>query len=137
MYITIKKQKQHYQIHWTKWNFVLLYENNGTLPKWHMRNTSPEINNYDTQTKWAFKNGLHTLQKNIQNLLTMGRVVFKRELLYLLYDWQSWSMDFKIKFLIKMDLLQSNNLITLIWLNVEGDARVGYISKGLVELPII
>ena len=27
------------------------FENNGTLQKWHMTNTPPEINEYDTHNK--------------------------------------------------------------------------------------
>ena len=28
------------------------FENNGTLQKWHMTKTSPEIDKYDTHKKW-------------------------------------------------------------------------------------
>ena len=34
------------------------FENNGTLQKWHMTNTPPKINKYDTQKNVPYKNGI-------------------------------------------------------------------------------
>ena len=38
------------------------FENNGTLQKWHMTNTPPKINKYDTRKNGALQKW-HTLQK--------------------------------------------------------------------------
>ena len=45
------------------------FENNGTLQKWHMTNTPPEIDIYDTHKKWCLTKGtLCAVTKNAQNL---------------------------------------------------------------------
>ena len=43
------------------------FENNGTLQKWHMTNTPPKINKYDTRKNGALQKW-HTLQINAQRL---------------------------------------------------------------------
>ena len=36
---------------------------NGTLQKWHMRNTPPKIDNYDTHGKWYLTKMAHLAKK--------------------------------------------------------------------------
>ena len=45
----------------------MLFENNGTLQKWHMRKTPPEIDKYGTHKNDALQKW-HTVQKNAQRL---------------------------------------------------------------------
>ena len=47
--------------------FKMPFENNGTLQKWHMTNTPPKTNKYDTRKNGALQKW-HTLQKNAQRL---------------------------------------------------------------------
>ena len=65
----------------------MLFENNGTLQKWHMTHFPPEIDKYDTHNKWCLTK-MAQLMKICQQVISQGlsRVVFKRELLNLLYD---------------------------------------------------
>ena len=55
-----KKQKQRHQINQKKGTqqkkyLLIPFENNGTLQKWHMTNTPPKINKYDTQKNGALQ----------------------------------------------------------------------------------
>ena len=43
------------------------FENNGNLQKWHMTNTPPEVDKYDTHKKLCLTK-IHTLRKNAQRL---------------------------------------------------------------------
>ena len=39
------------------------FENNGTLQKWHMKNTQPEIDKYDIHKKWYLTKMAHLAKK--------------------------------------------------------------------------
>ena len=52
--IRYTKQKRH---------SLIPFKNNGTLQKWHMTNTPPEIDKYDTHKSWYFTKMAH-LAKN-------------------------------------------------------------------------
>ena len=39
------------------------FENNGTLQKWHMTNTPPEIDKYDTHKTWCLTKIAHLAKK--------------------------------------------------------------------------
>ena len=88
---------------------------------------SPEIDKYDTQKKWCLIKMAH-LAKKCAEVICHGLswVIFKRKFLNLLYDSDSWSLDFKVEFFP----LQSDIPITLLCLIV----RVGSISRVLVVL---
>ena len=88
---------------------------------------SPEIDKYDTQKKWCLIKMAH-LAKKCAEVICHGLswVIFKRKFLNLLYDSDSWSLDFKVEFFS----LQSDIPITLLCLIV----RVGSISRVLVVL---
>ena len=101
-------------------------ENNGTLQKWHLTNTPPEIDKYDTQKTWCFTKMAHLVKKCTCQGLSW--VIFKRKFLNLLYDSDSWSWDFKVEIFP----LQKDIIGTLPCLNV---VRVGFIiSTVLVVL---
>ena len=53
---------------------AIRFENNGTLQKWQVTKTTPEIDKYDTQKNDALQKG-HTLQKNAQMLPYMPRAL--------------------------------------------------------------
>ena len=66
-----------------------------------MANNQPKIDKYDIQKKWCLAKMSH-LAKKCQGL---SRVIFKRKFLNLLYESDSWSWDFKIKFFpLKSDI---------------------------------
>ena len=52
------------------------FENNDTLQKWHMGNTPPEIDKYDTQNTWCFTKMAHLAKK-------CPNVIFAK-------DWAKW-----------------------------------------------
>ena len=89
--------------------------NNGILHKWHLKLV-------------PYKNGtLCAVRKKWPKVICPGQlkwVIFKRELLNLLYDSGSWSWDFKVKFF----QLQSDMRFTLLCLFV----GVGSIRRVLV-----
>ena len=39
------------------------FENNGTLQKWHMTKTPPEIDRYNTHKKWCLTKTAHLAKK--------------------------------------------------------------------------
>ena len=41
----------------------MLFENNGTLQKWHMTNAPPEIDKYDAHKKWCLTKMAHLATK--------------------------------------------------------------------------
>ena len=41
----------------------MAFENNGTLQKWHMTNTTPEIDKYETHKKWCLTKMAHRAKK--------------------------------------------------------------------------
>ena len=55
----IKNLKQHHQMHSKKNGIqqkkhpLIQFENNGTLQKWHITNTPPKTEKYDTHKKWC------------------------------------------------------------------------------------
>ena len=62
-------------------------------------NTPPEIDKYDTHKNGTLQND--TLAKNmLKGYICQGLscVIFKRKFLKLLYDSDSWSMGFQVKF---------------------------------------
>ena len=75
------------------------FENNGTLQKWHMTNTPPEIDKYDSHKKWCLTKLKH-LAKKCPKVICQGMnsAIFKMKFLNLLYDSDSWSWDFKVEF---------------------------------------
>ena len=98
------------------------FESKGTLQKFHMTNTPPEIYKYDNNNKYCCTKMAHFVQceKNFcQGQLRW--VIFKRKFLNLLYHSDSWSLDFKVKF----RPLQRNIPTTLLCLIAE----VYYISR--------
>ena len=42
---------------------LILFENNDTLQKWHMTNTPPEIDKYDTHKIWCLTKVAHLAKK--------------------------------------------------------------------------
>ena len=47
------------------------FENNDTLQKWHMTNTPPTTDKYDTSKKWCLTKMAH-LAKNVQMSYAKG-----------------------------------------------------------------
>ena len=45
------------------------FENNGTLQKWHMTNTPPEIDKYDTHKTWCLTKMAQLAKKKCLNLI--------------------------------------------------------------------
>ena len=45
------------------------FENNGTLQKWHMTNTPPEIDKYDTNKTWCLTKMAQLAKKKCLNLI--------------------------------------------------------------------
>ena len=62
---------------------LIPFEKNGTLQKWHMRNTPPKIDKYDTHGKWYLTKMAH-LAKKYPKVICQGLswVVFESEFLY-------------------------------------------------------
>ena len=42
------------------------FENNGTLQKWHMLNTPPEIDKYEPRKKWCLTKMAHLAKKYLK-----------------------------------------------------------------------
>ena len=56
---------------------LMLFENNGTLQRWHMKKNPPEIDKYDTHEKWCLTKMVYItkmayITKNAQRLFAMG-----------------------------------------------------------------
>ena len=79
-----------------KWDPLMPVENNGSLQKWNITKAVPEIDKYDTHKRWRLQKW-HTLRKDYPVYQRMNWVIFKRKLLNLLYDSDSWSWDFKVE----------------------------------------
>ena len=87
MHIAIKNKNSTISYTQRKRHPLRLFENNGTLQKWHMTNTPPEIDKYDTHKKWCLTKMAH-FAKKCPKVICQGlsRVIFKKEFLNLLYD---------------------------------------------------
>ena len=48
---------------------LMLFEYNGTLQKWHMTNSPPEI---DTHRKWCLAKMVYLVKKRVQSLYAQG-----------------------------------------------------------------
>ena len=78
------------------------FENNETSQKWRMANIPPEIGKYNTHKKWyvTFTKTAHLAKKCPEDICQeLYWVIFKRKFFNLLYDSDSWSWDFKVKFI--------------------------------------
>ena len=74
MYIAIKKKKKkksktapsdtpNENVTQQKGHPLMLFENNDTLQKWHMANTPPKVDKYDTHKKWCLTKMIHLVKK--------------------------------------------------------------------------
>ena len=76
--------------------------------------TLPEIEKLDTQKTWWFTKMAH-LAKKYPRIICQGlrSMIFKRKFLNLLYDSDSWSWEFKVKFLLRGDIPNSLMCLTV------------------------
>ena len=105
----------------------MLFENNGILQKWHMRNTPPEIDKHDTYKKWYVRKIAH-LAKKYPAVICQGLSwgILKRKFLNLSHDSDTWSWDFKVEFFP----LESDIPITLLCLIV-GEGSITMVLEVL------
>ena len=108
------------------------FENNGTLQKWHMTNTRPEIDKYDTHKTWCLTKMVQLAKKMPKSYICQGLsgVIFKREFLNLLHGSDLWLMDFKVEIFP----LQNDFLGTLLYRIAVGIGSIIHISRVLVVL---
>ena len=93
----------------------------------NITNTPPEIEKYSTHKKWCLMKMVHLAKKSPEILCQgLSWVIFKIKFLNFLYDSDSWSCDFKVKFFP----LQSDIPITLMCLIV----GIGSVSRMLIVL---
>ena len=97
-----------------KWHHLMSFKDNGTLLKQHMAITLPEIEKLDTQKTWCFTKMAY-LAKKYPRIICQGlrSMIFKRKFLNLLYDSDSWSWEFKVKFLLRGDIPNSLMCLTV------------------------
>ena len=108
---------------------LMPFENNGTLQKWHMTKTPPEIEIMTPTKMVSYKNGTpcKKIPKGYPICQGLSWVIFKRKFLNSLYDSDSWSWDFKVEFFPLQNDIPGN----LSCLMVVG---AGSISRMLVVL---